>query len=79
MARSSRKTNADVIVDLVARFPWWVGAILALLAYLILHKVAQKTAIVPEQAAQQIQQVGGMGRVAQLSLIHAAAAIGQYM
>ena len=79
MARRRRKTEADAIVDLIARFPWWVGVILALFAYLILHEVAQKTAIVPDQAAQQIQHVGGMGKVAQLSLIHAAALIGQYM
>lgn len=39
MAR--RKTSpAEDVMDLVAMLPWWVGVLLAGLAYLALHHVA---------------------------------------
>lgn len=46
MARRKKNGPADDIVDLVALMPWWVGVILALVAYVWLHSVASREAIV---------------------------------
>lgn len=71
MAR--RKTSpAEDVMDLVAMLPWWVGVLLAGLAYLALHHVAsQQTA-----ATVQPEQVGAM--VTQ-TLWRTLASIGQYV
>ncbi|HYN60904.1 MAG TPA: restriction endonuclease, partial [Rubrivivax sp.] len=37
MARRGRTSPAEDIMDLVAMLPWWVGVVLALASYLLLH------------------------------------------
>ncbi len=71
MAR--RKTSpAEDVMDLVAMLPWWVGVLLAGLAYLALHHVASQ----PTAATVQPGQVGAM--VTQ-TLWRTLASIGQYV
>lgn len=71
MAR--RKTSpAEDLMDLVAMLPWWVGVLVAALAYLALHRVATQ----PMGATVQPGQVGAM--VTQ-TLWRTLASIGQYV
>jgi len=35
-----RQAIADDIIDLTASLPWWVGLLLALISYVILHRIA---------------------------------------
>ena len=37
----SRKSGAEVLLDMVARMPWWAGVVLAVVAYVVLRTVAQ--------------------------------------
>lgn len=70
MARR-RQSGAEDIVDLVARLPWWGGVALALVSYLILHRMAT----VPQGALQP----GQMADFLQRSLIAGFAGVGQYI
>jgi restriction system protein len=42
MARRGKTSPAEDIMDLVAMLPWWVGIVLALVSYLLLHGVASQ-------------------------------------
>ncbi|WP_319549516.1 restriction endonuclease [Desulfogranum marinum] len=68
MAR--KKSTADDIVEITARFPWWVGGALALFSYFLLHSFATKEFQV---AGQDIGQAMGRG------MVHGIATIGQYI
>lgn len=68
MAR--KKSTADDIIEITAKFPWWVGGVLALVSYFTLHALAGKE----YQAAGQ-----DLGKVMSGSMIHVAAAFGQYV
>lgn len=70
MARK-RQSGAEDIVDLIARLPWWGGVALALVSYLILHRMAT----VPQGALQP----GQIADFLQRSLIAGFAGVGQYM
>ena len=49
-----RSTAADDIVDLVAMLPWWAGCALALISYVLLHRVATQEVV----AAVTVGQFG---------------------
>jgi restriction system protein len=72
MARRGKTSPAEDIMDLVAMLPWWVGVMLALVSYLVLHSVASKHVV----ATAQPGQVGAM--VTQ-SLWKTLASVGQYI
>ena len=59
-------------MDLVAMLPWWVGVVLALVSYLLLHSVASQQVV----ATAQPGQVGAM--VTQ-TLWKTLASVGQYI
>ena len=44
MPRRAKTTLADDLIELVSRLPWWVGVVLALVGYLVLHGVATAAA-----------------------------------
>lgn len=71
MARR-RNSPAEDVMGLVARLPWWVGVLLAGLAYLALHHVASQ----PTAATVQPGQVGA---VVTQTLWRTLASIGQYV
>jgi restriction system protein len=50
MARKKKQSAFEDLIDIAAMLPWWVGALLALIAYFVLHyyataEVAQSTSV----------------------------------
>ena len=72
MARRKKGGPAEDFMELVAVLPWWVGTTLAVVSYLLLHKLAAQ----PMAAAAQPGQVHAM--VAQ-GLWKGLAGVGQYI
>jgi restriction system protein len=70
MSRRNKDGLADAVVDAAAHFPWWVGVLLALISYLVLHAMAQQplaTGSLPGQAANIVgsviwQALAGIGQ-----------------
>ena len=71
MARRKQNSLADAVVEATALLPWWAGAALALVSYLVLHSIAQK----PLTMALQPGQAGSFAVAA---MWHMFATIGQY-
>ena len=46
-------------MDLVAMLPWWVGVVLALVSYLLLHGVASQQVVATTQPSQVGLQTAG--------------------
>jgi restriction system protein len=72
MARKKKNGAADDIVDLVSLMPWWVGVVLALVFYVVLHSIASKpvgTLTAPGQA----------GSLALTAVWKGLATVGQYI
>lgn len=40
MARKRKQGTFEDLVDITAMFPWWVGALLSIIAYFVLHHYA---------------------------------------
>lgn len=59
-------------MELVAMLPWWVGVVLALLSYLLLHKLAAQPLTAPAQPGQ-------MNAVVMQGLWRGLASAGQYL
>jgi restriction system protein len=72
MARRRKDGIAEDIVEIVARLPWWAGVVLALVSYVVLHRlaVAPKTVTHPGQLSQVVVQtwVGGLALAGQFIL-----------
>lgn len=51
MAKKSKQSAAEDVMDLVARLPWWGGVGLALLSYLLMGSLAKR----PANAVQSLQ------------------------
>jgi restriction system protein len=56
VARRSKTSNAEALIDLVALLPWWAGVALAFLSYVILHSISQPvaTTIAPGQVGAMV-------------------------
>ncbi|MGA0611233.1 restriction endonuclease [Caldimonas sp. KR1-144] len=72
MPRRRKPRAADELMDLIARLPWWAGVSLAVVSYLLLHKLAAQ----PLPTATNAAQVGAL--VSQ-SMWRALALAGQYV
>lgn len=72
MARRSRKSGADEIIETVARLPWKVGVGLAVVSYLVLHALASRPPVTATTTTE-------LGSVAATGLFTALAAMGQYV
>ena len=59
-------------MDLVAMLPWWVGVVLALVSYLLLHGVASQQVVATAQAGQ-------VGAMVTQTLWKTLAGVGQYI
>lgn len=68
-----KNTDADLVVDFVSLFPWWVGVGIAVASYLILHAVALQP--LPE-AFTSIKQAGSFATSALWIWL---AKVGQYV
>ena len=72
MARRRKSSPAEDWVDLIAMLPWWGGCLLALILYVLLHRVAAQpviTAVAP----------GQIGSVVIQTIWRTLASIGQYL
>lgn len=67
---AKKTSTAEDIIEITAKFPWWVGGVLALVSYFSLHILAGKE----YQAAGQ-----DLGQAMSGSMIHVAASFGQYV
>ena len=56
MAKRKKTSPAEDIMDLVAMLPWWAGVALALILYIVLHKLA---AMSPNLTGLKPGQMGG--------------------
>lgn len=72
MARRKKTSPADDLIDLVALLPWWAGMAIAVVLYLVLHRVAAQQVAV-------MTQPGQVGTVLTQTIWKSLAAIGQYV
>jgi len=63
----SRPSIAEDLMEATSRVPWWVGAVLAVLSYVILHAFAVRPVVFDPKAPAYAGMV-----------LHAAATVGQY-
>lgn len=71
MARR-KQSGFDVLIDLAAMLPWWVGVLLAVAAYLVIHPVA-------EVPAPGVTTLDEMGQAMAAQIYRTLAAFGQYI
>ena len=72
MARKRKTSGLEDILDVVSLLPWWAGVAIAVVSYVVLHRLAvpvQATAVQPGQLSQFVTQ----------SLVTALASVGQYI
>lgn len=71
MARKQRTSPVEDLISLVAMLPWWAGAAMATMSYLLLHRIAAQpvTATQPAQFSEMMAQ----------SAWRTAALFGQYL
>ena len=72
MARKRKSSGLEDILDVVSMLPWWAGVAIAVVGYVVLHRLAvpvQVTSVQPGQLSQLVTQ----------SLITALASVGQYI
>jgi restriction system protein len=72
MARRTRTTVAEELIDIVALLPWWSGVVLALVLYAVLHQLSLQPVVVAVQPGQ-------MGAAMTKNVFKAFASIGQYL
>lgn len=72
MARRKKTSPAEDFMALVAMLPWWAGVALALLSYLLLHKLAAQPLTVATEP-------GRMGEMLTQGLWRGLASAGQYV
>ena len=71
MARRKQNLFVD-LVEIIRKLPWWVGVILAIVAYVWLHSIAASE-------ITAVAQSGKMGGFISQHLFHTLAGIGQYL
>lgn len=71
MARRKKSSPSENVIDLVALLPWYVGVILAVVAYVVLHRIAMAPLVAFKSGDVTGAMVGGVGR--------GLASIGQYL
>ena len=71
MARKRKTSPLDDMLDLVSLLPWWVGVAIAVVSYVVLHRMAVPVAV----TAIQPGQITGL---AVQSMITGMATVGQY-
>lgn len=72
MTRRGRKSNAEVLVDVVALMPWWACLALALISFVLFRALSPPPKLTPIQPSQLGELVVG-------SMISAVAVAGQYV
>lgn len=72
MARRNKKMVAEELIEIAARMPWWVGGLLAVVSYMVLHAVALRP---PPVMATSAQITGGITH----ALVNGLSMVGQYL
>lgn len=72
MARRKKSSPAEDFMDLVAVLPWWAGVALAVLSYLLLHRLAAQPLVAATQP-------GHMSAMFTQSVWKGLATVGQYV
>ena len=72
MARRKKTSLFEELIDVVAMLPWWVGVVLAVVTYAVLHGLASRP-------AAAVLQPGHAGAVVVQTFGHTLASIGQYL
>jgi len=72
MARKRKTSPLDDMLDLVSLLPWWAGVAIAVVGYVVLHRMAASVQV----TAVQPGQITGL---AVQSMITALATVGQYV
>lgn len=72
MARKKKSSPLDDMIDLVALMPWWAGIAIAIIGYLVLHRMA-----VPVQIG--MSNPGQLGQVMTQTILTTFATAGQYI
>jgi restriction system protein len=72
MGRKKRTSAGEDLVEVVSWMPWWVGLVGAVLAYLLLHRLA--TAPLPQATA-----AGQTGNMVTSAVFRSFAQVGQYL
>ncbi len=71
MARRKKSSPAEDVIDLVALLPWYVGVVLAVVAYIVLHRIAMAPLVAIKAGDVGGAMIGGIGR--------GLASVGQYI
>lgn len=71
MARR-RQSPAEDLLDLIAMLPWWVGVVLALVSYVLLHQLAAAPAVVAVKPGQMADAITR-------SMMSGFASVGQFI
>jgi restriction system protein len=57
MARNKKTSPAEDIVEIVAALPWWLGLVLAVIFYVVLHSMAEGPVAITAGSPEQIGQL----------------------
>jgi restriction system protein len=69
---AKRQSLFEDLIEIAAKLPWWIGILLALVSYAILHSVAGMENVAPKD-------LNAFGGFASKQLIKTAAMVGQYL
>ena len=72
MSRKRKTSPIENVIDVIAMLPWWAGVAIAVVGYLVLHRLATPAAI-------SAVQPGQMGNLVAQSMVTAFAHAGQYL
>jgi restriction system protein len=72
MARKKKTSPLEDMMDLVALLPWWGGVAIAIIGYLVLHRMAAPVKVGAVQPGQ-------VSQLMTTSIITALATVGQYL
>lgn len=57
MARRKKSSPAEDLIEVLALLPWWAGVVLALLSYMLLHKLAAQPITVATEPGRMTEMV----------------------
>ena len=72
MSRKRKTSLIEDVVDVVAMLPWWAGVAIAVVSYLVLHRLATPAAVTAGQPGQ-------ISNLVAEAVVTAFASVGQYL
>jgi restriction system protein len=72
VARKKKSSPAEDFIQIIALVPWWIGLMIGVLTYFILHGIAASPVVVVPGAQ-------GVGATLYGALVHSLAQLGQYL